>query len=87
MRGRRKLEFVAFLVPVGGIILILPPLVLIANVSTWIFGVPAIIVYLFAVWLALITVAFALQFPLGRLQETDVEADPSQPETAPPPPK
>ncbi len=83
MRSRRKLEFLAFLLPVGGAVLILPPLVLIANVSTTVFGVPAIIAYLFAVWLALVVAAFVLQRALGGLQETEVETEISQPAPGP----
>ena len=79
MRSKRKLEFLAFLLPVGGAVFILPPLVLIANVGTTIFGVPAIIAYLFAVWLALIVAAFALQRALAEIQETEVETVVSQP--------
>jgi len=81
VRRRRKLEFLAFLLPVGGAILILPPLVLIANANTSIFGFPAIVAYLFAVWLALIIATYLLQHKLGSLQDIDTE-----PETQPAPP-
>ncbi len=79
MRRRRKLEFLAFLLPIGGAILILPPLVLIANASTSIFGFPAIVAYLFAVWLTLIVATYLLQHKLGSLQDVDAETQPAPP--------
>ncbi|VAW19261.1 hypothetical protein MNBD_ALPHA11-1234 [hydrothermal vent metagenome] len=61
MTGPKKIAFLAKLLPVIGIILILPPLVSIANVKANLFGFPAIITYIFAVWIFLILTAYLLQ--------------------------
>lgn len=64
MTGPKKYAFLAKLLPVVGLILILPPLVSIRNVDAQFFGFPAIIAYLFGVWLLLIVGAFLLQIKL-----------------------
>ncbi len=79
MRHERKLEFLAFLLPVGGAILILPPLVLIANVDVNVFGFPAVIAYLFAVWLGLVVASFVMQRKLGALQDAETETETPRP--------
>jgi len=61
MTGPKKIAFLAKILPVIGVILILPPLVSIANSQTTIFGFPSIITYLFAVWIFLIVAAYLLQ--------------------------
>jgi len=61
MTGPKKIAFLAKLLPVIGVILILPPLVSIANVKANLFGFPAIITYMFAVWIFLILAAYLLQ--------------------------
>ncbi len=61
MRHNRKLGFLAVLLPLAGLVLIMPPLVLIASNASTIFGIPSIVLYLFAVWFGLIGSAFLLQ--------------------------
>ncbi|HEV7276012.1 MAG TPA: hypothetical protein VGN80_06975 [Devosiaceae bacterium] len=51
---RRKLESAALFLTIFGAMLIMPPLVLLFNATTRVFGVPTEVIYLFVVWLALI---------------------------------
>lgn len=51
---RRKLQSAALFLTIFGAMLIMPPLVLLFNATTRVFGVPTQVIYLFAVWLALI---------------------------------
>lgn len=51
---RRKLESAALFLTIFGAMLIMPPLVLLFNATTRVFGVPTEVIYLFAVWLTLI---------------------------------
>lgn len=58
----RKFRFVALLLPVAGLLLILPPLVSMRNnANAFVFGVPVNIAYLFGVWTFLIVGAYLLQ--------------------------
>jgi len=61
MTGQKKIAFLAKLLPIVGLVFFLPPLVSIADINTQIFGFPAIIAYLFAVWLLVIIAAYFLQ--------------------------
>ncbi len=61
MNKPRKLEFIAFMLPVLGLLAIMPPLVSIRNVPVFFFGIPSIIAYLFGVWFLLILGAYLLQ--------------------------
>ncbi len=61
LRRNRKLGFLAVLLPLTGLVLIMPPLVLIASEAPRLLGIPSIVLYLFAVWFALIGGAFILQ--------------------------
>lgn len=54
MPDRRRIVGGMLLLTVGGTALMLPPLVLLFNHAVSIFGVPQIVLYLFALWLALI---------------------------------
>lgn len=76
MRRNRKLEFLAFLLPVAGAVLIMPPLVLIANVKGNIVGFPPIIAFLFAVWAFLIFAAYLLQRRLALLEPGVAQDEP-----------
>lgn len=51
---RRKLQSAALFLTIFGAMLITPPLVLLFNAETRVFGVPTEVIYLFAVWLTLI---------------------------------
>lgn len=50
MEGR-KLQSAALFLTVFGAMLILPPLVLLFNLNSRIFGIPVELVYLFTVWI------------------------------------
>ncbi|RYE84641.1 MAG: hypothetical protein EOP19_11080, partial [Hyphomicrobiales bacterium] len=51
---RSKLTSAALLFCVVGTLLFLPPLVLLFNIRARFLGVPAEVIYLFAVWLTLV---------------------------------
>jgi hypothetical protein len=51
---RRKLESAALFFTLFGVMLILPPLVLLFNIRVRLFGLPSEMIYLFVVWLALV---------------------------------
>jgi len=67
MKDVRKLQFLNFLLPVIGFLLMMPPLISIANVDKMIFGFPAIIAFLFTVWMLLIVMAFLFQLRIAAL--------------------
>ncbi len=69
MKDVRKLQFLNFLLPVIGFLLMMPPLISIANVNKMIFGFPAIIAFLFTVWMSLIVAAFLFQRRMTSLDE------------------
>lgn len=48
---------IARLLPIVGIVLLMPPLIALFVVDRWIGGVPLIVAYVFGVWLALIACA------------------------------
>lgn len=60
MPDRRKLENAALAVPVFGAVLMVPPLINVFDVPVTIFGAPLEVVYLFAVWIALIGITAIL---------------------------
>lgn len=64
----RRWKLIAFFLPLAGLTLILPPFVRIFSNSDELFGVPSVILYMFAVWAALIITAYFLQ---SRQPETD----------------
>jgi hypothetical protein len=51
---RRKLESAALFFTLFAAMLLLPPLVLLFNIPARLFGLPAEMIYLFVVWLALV---------------------------------
>ncbi len=65
MKGQNKVTFLARLLPVAGLLLILPPLVSIPNANAQQYGSVSIIIYLFSVWLFLIFSAYILQRKLA----------------------
>ncbi len=60
MNDNNKLEELSFLLPVLGIILFSPILLMISNNGITIFGIPFLHIYLFTCWLALIYASFRL---------------------------
>jgi uncharacterized integral membrane protein len=57
---RKKVRDRSFVLLVVGLILLLPPFVHIAKIDAYIFGLPLTLIYIFAVWGALIIGAAAL---------------------------
>jgi hypothetical protein len=80
---RRKLESAALFFTVFGAMLLLPPLVLLFNVRARLFGLPAEMIYLFVVWLALVggTAWFSrrLHPDTDRIGNADRDPDQDQP--------
>lgn len=71
MSGRRARDL-ALIVPVLGVIALMPPLIgLFARPETGIFGIPLIVVYLFGLWLALILIAMVVASRLKRAIQPD----------------
>ncbi|MCW5721686.1 MAG: hypothetical protein KIS86_11140 [Devosia sp.] len=66
MLDRRRIIGGMLVLTVGGTALMLPPLVLLFNHSVSVFGVPQIVLYLFALWLALIVGTALLTRQLPR---------------------
>lgn len=64
----RRTRDLALLVPLVGVLLLVPPMVgLFARPDIAVFGIPLIIIYLFGLWLTLIVVALWLA---RRLKQT-----------------
>lgn len=61
MTVSRRVRLIAFFLPIVGLLLIMPPIVFIFDRPGTLFGVPNIIAFLFAVWLAMIVASFLLQ--------------------------
>jgi hypothetical protein len=74
---RRKLQSAALFLTIFGAMLIMPPLVLLFNATTRVFGVPTEVIYLFAVWLALIVATrwFSQRLP----PDTTLDEKPEEP--------
>ena len=69
--GRRARDL-ALIVPVLGVLALLPPLIgLFARPETGMFGIPLIVVYLFGLWLALILGALIVASRLKRAARPD----------------
>ncbi len=69
----RKRQHAAFLLPVAGLLLIIPPLLTVFGLRRLVFGAPLQTVYLFLVWLAMIAGAALLA---RLLPATDTDDDP-----------
>lgn len=74
MRGRRRLDNAALILPLFGAVLIVPPVIGVFSQSVLVGGIPLAAVYLFAVWAALI----GLTASLGRRLQTGRTADPDE---------
>lgn len=73
---RVRREDVAFLFPFFGIIVLMPPILNLFVIDRLVFGVPLEVVYLFAVWIALILGAVILgRRSLFQTSERDVRAE------------
>ena len=49
-----RLQDAAWLLPVAGLVLLMPPVVTLFTGEAHVFGIPRIVVYVFGVWLGLI---------------------------------
>ncbi|WP_265515704.1 hypothetical protein [Nitratireductor luteus] len=61
------------MLPFIAIILLFPPIILIFSKPVALFGLPLIVVYLFAVWAVVIAAAFLLSLRLGKPDPADNE--------------
>ncbi len=62
----------AIIVPIFGVLLLMPPLVgLFARPALGVFGIPLIVVYLFGLWFALIGAALLIALRLRKADEAD----------------
>ena len=75
MADRRKLVAGMLVLALFGALLLLPPLVYVFNQPISHFGVPQIVIYLFAVWLALIIGTALLTRALPREDSAPAEDD------------
>ncbi len=73
MAERKRSEGFAFFLPVVGVLLILPPIVMLFDKGLNILGIPLIVAYLFATWLLLVFASFNLTRFLPKAQNDSVE--------------
>ncbi|WP_421997330.1 hypothetical protein [Reyranella sp.] len=75
----------ATLLPVAAAALLLPPFILVFAAPLTVAGIPLIVVYVFAVWAAIILGAWLLSRGLARMPEVDDDpAPPAEAETVEP---
>ena len=53
-----KVRDAAFLLPIAGLFMLLPPVIDLFTVETHLFAIPLIVAYIFGLWSALIIIAF-----------------------------
>lgn len=77
MASPKKIEDIAFSLPLFGVILIIPPIINVFSVDRTIFGVPFFVIYIFAVWIALIFLTFSLskKLPANGAKSDDAVLD------------
>ena len=81
MAERKRSEGFAFFMPVVGVFLIMPPIVLLFDIRADIFGIPLIVAYLFATWFALVLASFVLRNRLpASEQEVSVGTSRNEPD-------
>ncbi len=68
---RRRFSDTAIVLPLAGTFLLMPPFIRVFVTGTDIAGIPVVVAYLFAVWFALILVAWRLAAPLRDSMQTD----------------
>ncbi|MEM1344807.1 MAG: hypothetical protein AAGI34_09540 [Pseudomonadota bacterium] len=61
----RKARDAGLLLPLAGLVLLMPPVARLFAVDAWIGGVPLVVAYVFAVWAGLIAAAYLLGRRLG----------------------
>jgi hypothetical protein len=67
----RKVREAAIVLPVAGVFLLMPPVIHVFATHASVAGIPIIIVYLFAVWFALIICAWRLAGPLHSAMHSE----------------
>jgi len=67
----RKVRDAALVLPFVGAFLLMPPFIRTFASDSYLAGIPVIIVYLFAVWFALILCAWLLAGPLHETMEAE----------------
>lgn len=72
---RRKRENAAFVLPFIGAAMIVPPVLTVFEADIRLFGIPAEIVYLFAVWMALVALTARLARRLGTAEPPARDAE------------
>lgn len=72
---RQRLHDAALALPALGTLLIMPPFVLVLVDAADLGGIPAIVLYLFGVWVALIVAGFRLSRRLGALADPEPDSD------------
>lgn len=65
-RGSQGARDVAAALPFAALVLLMPPIILIAAVPLRLAGVPFIVIYIFGVWAAVIVAAFLVARVLAR---------------------
>lgn len=73
--GSRGARDAATMLPFIAIVLFFPPIILIFARPATLFGLPLIVVYIFAVWAIVIAAASLLSRQLGRPDTADDESD------------
>jgi hypothetical protein len=68
---RRKLREAALITPLLGLFLLLPPFISVFSIDVSVFGIPLIVLYIFAVWIFLI---LAARFLSRRLMPEETTA-------------
>ena len=74
-RMRRRWQDAAFVIPVFAALLLMPPFLNLFTIRRVIFGVPLEVVYLFAIWSALVIGAVVLSRHLPHQIDPTDEAD------------
>lgn len=76
MYDRQKLEDIAFILPFAGFFLLLPPILALTGRDTFIFGMPALPLYLFSVWFLLIMATLLISRRLAEARNTSTVDEP-----------
>ena len=74
----RKREHAAFVLPVFGALLLLPPLINLLGGPQRLFGVPVKIVYLFLVWILLILGSVMISWRMPRSEKKPPDLPPGE---------
>lgn len=67
----RRLKDIAAIAPIFGFLLLIPPVIGLFATEATVFGAPLVLVYLFAIWLALILIAAILSQRLSKAERDD----------------